>query len=63
MLFIVLHVVKSFVRYCSVFTQYSYYRDFCLWPESRLRDRTIVGYSPTPGQQVSAILLNITITV
>ena len=39
---IVLHVVKRFVWYCSVFTQYSYYRDFfCSGPSLRLRDQVI----------------------
>ena len=63
-LFIVLHVVKSFMWNCSVFTQYSYYRDFfCSGAALRLRDCAIVGYSSTPGEQVSAILLDITITL
>ena len=62
--FIVLHFVRSFVWDCSVLTQYSYYRDlYCSWPASRLRDRAIVDYIPPPGQQVSAILWNITIHV
>ena len=62
--FIVLHVVNRFVIDRSVCTQYSYYRDFfCSGPLLLLRDRDIVGYSPTPGQQVSLVLLNITITV
>ena len=61
---LVLHFVKRFVWYHSVLSQYSYFRDFyCSWPASRLRDRTIVGYSPPPGQQVSEILWNINITV
>ena len=60
----VLHFVKRFVLYRSVLTQYSYYREFYyLWPASHLRDRAIVGYIPTLGQQVCAILWNITITV
>ena len=62
--FIVLHFVKRFLWDCSVWTQYSYYRDFYyLWPESHLRDCAIVGYSPPPGQHVSTIFWNITITV
>ena len=64
LLVIVLQVVKRFVRYLSVFTQCSYSRDlFFSWSASRLRDRAIVGYIPTPGQQVSAILWNININV
>ena len=62
--FIVLHFVKRFVWDRSVFIQYSYNRDFfCSVPASRLRDHVIVGYSPTPGQQLSKILLNINITI
>ena len=61
---IVLNVVKSFLWDRSVLTQYSYYRDlFCSGPASRLRYCVIVGYSPTPSQQVSAILWNDTTTV
>ena len=38
--FIVLHLVKMFVWYLFVFTQYSYYREFfCLGPASRLHER------------------------
>ena len=44
------------MKYHSVFTQYSYYRDFFFpGPASRPCDCTIVDYSPTPGQQESAI--------
>ena len=61
---IFLHFVKMIVWDCSVLTQYSYYRHFyCLWPASRLHDCAIVGYNPTPDQQVSVILWNINITV
>ena len=43
--FIVLHFVKIIVWYHSVFTQYSYYRDFfCLGSTSRLRDRHHHGW-------------------
>ena len=60
----VLHLVKMFVWNRLVLTQYSYYRDFyCLWPSSPLHDCTIVGYSPPTGQQLSAILWNINLTV
>ena len=103
--FIALNFIDRFVWYRSVFTHYSYYRDFfCSRPELRLLDchyhgrvrytnttnitvwcmssilidmtyfyvyticnsehyRVIFSYIPTPGQQVSAILWNITITV
>ena len=43
---IVLHLVKRFVWYLSIFTKYSYYREFyCSWPASRLCDRDIVDFS------------------
>ena len=62
--FIVLHFVKRFVSDSSVLFQCSYYHDFyCSWPASRLRYRAIVGYSPPTGQHISAIFLNVTITV
>ena len=50
--------------YRSVLTQYSYNRNFyCSWPASYIRGRSIVGYSPPQGQQVSTTLQNSTIIV
>ena len=43
--FIVLHLVKRFVWYRSVFTKFSYYRDFfCLEPASCLHDHHCHGW-------------------